>query len=215
MDDLIVEFLTETNESLSLLDSEIVKLEQDPNNKEILGNIFRVMHTIKGTCGFLGLPRLEKVAHSAENVLGKIREGAFVADQKIISLILEAIDRIKLIIENIEKSGSEPEGNDTELKERLNKCADSGQASGGVATAIAAPEINITFEPKKSELIVTEKPADEISAEAKAEAIVEGLKAAEKAENKTANSPASDANQTIRVNLSLLENLMQMVSELV
>ena len=63
MDDLIAEFLTETNESLGELDSELVRFEQDPNDTELISSIFRLMHTIKGTCGFLGLPRLEKVAH--------------------------------------------------------------------------------------------------------------------------------------------------------
>lgn len=74
MDDLISEFITETAESLSMLDLELVKLEQNPNDRDILGNIFRLVHTIKGTCGFLGLPRLESVAHAGENVLGKIRD---------------------------------------------------------------------------------------------------------------------------------------------
>ncbi|WP_147041368.1 Hpt domain-containing protein, partial [Skermanella aerolata] len=68
MDDLLQEFLTETVESLSLLDTQLVRLERDPNNPELLGNIFRLVHTIKGTCGFLGLPRLEHVAHASENV---------------------------------------------------------------------------------------------------------------------------------------------------
>src|SRR3546814_4116578 len=71
MDDLLSEFLTETNESLAELDVELVKLEQNPNDKELLDNIFRLMPTIKGTCGFLGLPRLDSVAHAGANALGK------------------------------------------------------------------------------------------------------------------------------------------------
>jgi len=62
MDDLLREFLTETNESLAVLDLELVKLEQNPEDPKLLGSIFRIVHTIKGTCGFLGLPRLERVA---------------------------------------------------------------------------------------------------------------------------------------------------------
>ena len=57
MDDLFQEFLAETAESLAVLDVELVRFEQDPNNAKILANIFRLVHTIKGTCGFLGLPR--------------------------------------------------------------------------------------------------------------------------------------------------------------
>ena len=78
MDDLLTEFLTETGESLATLDVELVKLEQNPS-PQILSNIFRLVHTIKGTCGFLGLPRLEAVAHAGENVLGKIRDGEITA----------------------------------------------------------------------------------------------------------------------------------------
>ncbi|MEJ0070304.1 MAG: Hpt domain-containing protein [Pseudomonadota bacterium] len=75
MDDLLSEFLTETSENLSTLDQELVKLEQNPNDPGLVGSIFRIMHTIKGTCGFLGLPRLEHVAHASENVMGRIRAG--------------------------------------------------------------------------------------------------------------------------------------------
>lgn len=73
MDDLLSEFLTETTESLSDLDGDLVELEKNPNDPELLGGIFRLVHTIKGTCGFLGLPRLERVAHASEDVLGKFR----------------------------------------------------------------------------------------------------------------------------------------------
>ena len=75
MDDLLNEFLTESAESLAVLDVELVKFEQNPQDTAILQNIFRLVHTIKGTCGFLGLPRLESVAHAGENVLGNFREG--------------------------------------------------------------------------------------------------------------------------------------------
>ncbi len=75
MDDLLNEFLTESAESLAVLDVELVKFEQNPQDTAILQNIFRPVHTIKGTCGFLGLPRRESVAHAGENVLGNFREG--------------------------------------------------------------------------------------------------------------------------------------------
>src|SRR5579872_2789582 len=90
MDDLLSEFLTETTENLSVLDLELVKLEQNPNDPALLSNIFRLVHTIKGTCGFLGLPRLEAVAHAAENVLGKIRDNELAVSPEAISLILES-----------------------------------------------------------------------------------------------------------------------------
>lgn len=83
MDDLLREFVTETNESLDVVDIELVRFEQDPNNKKILDNIFRLVHTIKGTCGFLGLPRLEALAHAAETLMGKFRDGAPVSSEAV------------------------------------------------------------------------------------------------------------------------------------
>ena len=93
MDDLLNEFLTETNESIAVLAVELVELEQNPESPKLLANIFRLVHTIKGTCGFLGLPRLEKVAHAGENVLGKVRDGELKAGEETVTLILESLDR--------------------------------------------------------------------------------------------------------------------------
>jgi HPt (histidine-containing phosphotransfer) domain-containing protein len=72
VDELLVEFLTESAENLAALDIELVKLEQEPNTPGLLANIFRLVHTIKGTSGFFGLPRLETLAHAAEDVLGRL-----------------------------------------------------------------------------------------------------------------------------------------------
>src|SRR5215469_15787783 len=108
MDDLLSEFLTETNESLSVLDVELVKLEQNPNAPELLSNIFRLVHTIKGTCGFLGLPRLETLAHASENVLGKIREGELGVTPDAVTLILESLDAVKSILAVLEATEAEP-----------------------------------------------------------------------------------------------------------
>lgn len=119
MDDLIVEFITETTESLAEIDMDLVKLEQDPNDKNLLGNIFRLMHTIKGTCGFLGLPRLEKTAHAAENVLGRFRDGDLDVRPEYVTLIFESIDRVRFLLSEIEENGAEPEGDDKDLIEKL------------------------------------------------------------------------------------------------
>lgn len=115
MDDLLREFLTEAAESLTTLDVELVKLEKTPDDPALLGNIFRMVHTVKGTCGFLGLPRLEAVAHSAENVLGKFRDGELVVTEHAVSLILESIDRIKDILSELEANEAEPDGDDKGL----------------------------------------------------------------------------------------------------
>ncbi|WP_346911607.1 hybrid sensor histidine kinase/response regulator [uncultured Roseibium sp.] len=144
MDDLLREFITETNESLDVVDVELVKFEQEPNNATILDNIFRLVHTIKGTCGFLGLPRLEGIAHAAETLMGKFRDGAPVT-QEAVSIILTSIDRIKEILADLEAAeGEEPQGDDSDLiseMERMSTNADTGGAAASGAEAEAeAPE---------------------------------------------------------------------------
>ena len=98
MDDLLADFLTETNENLAELDVALVRLETAPDDPTTLSGIFRLVHTIKGTCGFLGLPRLEQVAHAGENVLGRMRDGALRPTPVLVSLVLAALDRIKAIV---------------------------------------------------------------------------------------------------------------------
>src|SRR4051812_12711056 len=118
MDDLLREFLTETSESLDTVDNQLVRFEQDPNNAKILDNIFRLVHTIKGTCGFLGLPRLEALAHAGETLMGKFRDGMPVTAEAV-TLILSSIDRIKEILAGLEATEAEPEGTDQDLIDPL------------------------------------------------------------------------------------------------
>ena len=235
MDDLLRDFLTETNENISVLDSELVKLEQNPNDPELLGNIFRLVHTIKGTCGFLGLPRLEKLAHAAENVLGKIRDGELVVNADAVTLILESLDGIKSILAILESTEAEPAGDDANLIERLNKLASGEQpsapapkasksksASKATAKAEIAPKAPVevvekTAAPEKP-VVVAEAAAEPEAAEppAAARASDDGKEKETKdaKESKEAKESAVAA-QSIRVNVDLLENLMTMVSELV
>ena len=138
MDDLLTEFLTETVESLENLDVEIVRLEQNPNDPELLSNIFRLVHTIKGTCGFIGLTRLEAVAHAGENVLGNFRDGVQEVTPEAVSLIFAALDRIKEIVAALEETESEPDGDDSELIARLDEMYRSGK--DGKAAPDAEPE---------------------------------------------------------------------------
>lgn len=281
MDDLIAEFVAETEDSLNDLDVELVRLEQDPGDKEILGNIFRIMHTIKGTCGFLGLSRLESVAHAAENILGKIRDGEMAASEEAVSLILEALDRIKELLSALQESGGEPSGEDSELIGRLHEFCEHGGTASSVPDEVTLPEPAVPEEMPVSPEGPSEPAAQEgtetdgyvtlddleaafaaapgpddgeapffpdvestISGAARESAIIEGLniekeepkpakhpvpvphkaavveKKADKqpeadAETATVKSVAPAANTLIRVNLGLLESMMQMVSELV
>ncbi|MFP4464971.1 MAG: chemotaxis protein CheW [Alphaproteobacteria bacterium] len=138
MDDLVIEFLTETNESLDELDVDLVNFEQNPNDQDLLGKIFRLVHTIKGTCGFLDLPRLERIAHHAENVLGRFRDGDLEVTPACVTLIFDSIDRIKFIVSALEKDGKEPEGNDMDIIEKLDAAYEGKTLSD--AGADAAPE---------------------------------------------------------------------------
>lgn len=121
MDELLREFLTETNESLDVIDVELVRFEQEPNNAKILDNIFRLVHTIKGTCGFLGLPRLEALAHAAETVMGRFRRRPPTGEA--VTLVLSTIDRIKDILREFEQPEHEPRGSDRDLIGGLERVA--------------------------------------------------------------------------------------------
>src|SRR5204862_882455 len=136
MDDLLREFLTETGESLDTVDNQLVRFEQDPSDAKILDNIFRLVHTIKGTCGFLGLPRLEALAHAGETLMGKFRDGMPVTAEAV-TLILSSIDRIKGILAGLEATEAEPEGNDRDLIDQLEAMVARGMAA--MAAAAAAP----------------------------------------------------------------------------
>ncbi len=273
MDDLLSEFLTETNENIGIVDAALVELEQNPDEGSQIDNIFRLVHTIKGTCGFLGLPRLEAVAHAGENVLGKIRDKELTVTADVVTIILEAMDVIKEVLEVLEQTEAEPEGDDKDLIDRLNEVA-YGSPAGPAAAA--APEPAPTPEPveEERELKVGEVSEAELEAafnsapgpeeaadtapvaeekelkvgevsEAELEAafnaapgpesepadepeVAEAVEVAEKPAPKVvppqkeakaapegAAKETSLANQSIRVNVELLENLMTMVSELV
>ncbi len=161
MDDLLREFLTETNESLAVLDNELIMLEQNPNDPSLLSNIFRTVHTIKGTCGFLGLPRLEKVAHASENVLGKFRDGVLPVTPYSVTLILASLDRIKMLLSTLEQTAKEPEGSDIELIDQLNAHAD-GKDDEDVLQPAPASSAEVAPQPaEKNTAHAAESEADE------------------------------------------------------
>ncbi len=236
MDDLLREFLTETHESLDLVDNQLVKFEQDPNNAKILDNIFRLVHTIKGTCGFLGLPRLEALAHAAETLMGKFRDGKAVTGEAV-SLILSTIDRLKEILAKLEQNEAEPEGSDRDLIDELERMvlqavqapepppAPKVEVTQGSIVAqtlerglrpgeVSLDELERAFRETAPEIVPAATPAKAVPEPAKA--------AAKPAAKKTVvelETPLNDAdkvaNQSIRVNVDTLEHLMTMVSELV
>ncbi|MDD4615894.1 MAG: chemotaxis protein CheW [Alphaproteobacteria bacterium] len=234
MDDLLKDFLTETSESIATLDLELVKLEQNPNDPDILSNIFRLVHTIKGTCGFLGLPRLEHLAHAGENVLGKFRDKELEVTPEAVDIILASIDRIKSHLSYIEQNEKEsPVGDDEDLISALNAMTE-GKSQTAVegpskveqpplAKALAensAPEPDeFGFVPVRAgdmaameENMSGTKNEQPSAAQENSKALL-AVKAQDE-QNKTTVT-TSVADQSIRVNVDQLEILMTTVSELV
>ena len=211
MDALLREFLTETNESLDVVDVELVRFEQDPNNVRILDNIFRLVHTIKGTCGFLGLPRLAALAHAAETLMSKFRDGMPVTSEAV-NLILATIDRIKEILDALEKNQREPDGADSGLIAALARLTEP-KSSGSQQEASTGPRGNRARQrsqpPHEASLNELESALGGKPGSIPAEA---PKHAAEKDDEKI---DGKLPNPSIRVSVATLETLMTMVSELV
>src|SRR5271168_2397490 len=119
MDELIKDFLVESGENLDRLDSELVKLETDPSSQDLLASIFRTIHTIKGSCGFLGFSRLEKVAHTGENLLSRLRDGDLQLTADITSGLLEMVDAVRHMLADIQATSEDGVNDYPELIERL------------------------------------------------------------------------------------------------
>jgi two-component system chemotaxis sensor kinase CheA len=227
MDDLLREFLTETNERLDVVDVELVRFEQDPNNATILANIFRLVHTIKGTCGFLGLARLEALTHAAETLMGKFRDGLPVTGA-VVTLILSTIDRIKRLLDELERHQHETEGSDRDLIDELERIA-----VGAAPAAVSAETLGtLTYQVLERPLRPGEVPLDDLERAFRETPVDPPPTAGKAAPAKPATPPSANgaphlaptedersdskvANQSIRVNVVTLEHLMTMVSELV
>jgi two-component system chemotaxis sensor kinase CheA len=121
MDDLVKDFLVESTENLDRLDSELVKLESDPSSDDLLSSIFRTIHTIKGSCGFLGFSKLEKVAHVGESLLSLLRDGKIALTAELTSGLLEMVDAIRTILSEIQASGQDGKESYPDLIEKLNR----------------------------------------------------------------------------------------------
>ncbi len=234
MDDLVVEFVAETLESLALLDQELVRFEQTPDDQAILGNVFRMMHTIKGTCGFLGLPRLEKVAHAGEDVLGKFRDGGLQPSPQSVTLVLKCIDQIRAIVTHISEQGGEGDGDDAVLIGELRATAAGTAAPAAVpapvpALAPAGPMLSPEGFPVAADFLAefeaatksdTAPPAPpapqaDIVAPVAPSAPQPAATAVKEVAAKSEPHKEKVAAQTIRVSVDVLENLMTLVSEMV
>jgi len=145
MQEILNDFLTESNEMLEVLDQRFVTLESDPNNTDLLNEIFRAMHSMKGSAGFLGFNNLVDVAHRGENILNKLRQGEMAVNPAIISIILETIDVIKAIMADIRESGTDshvPTGAiAAKLDDILNGTTPVSAPTAAPAEPVAAPKV--------------------------------------------------------------------------
>ena len=189
MDEIVQEFLVESYESLDRLDGDLLALERDPHSKDTLASIFRVMHTIKGTCGFLGFPRLERVAHGAESLLGGLRDGTIEVNPPIASALLATGDALRQMLNNIEQSGTDGDEDFLHLVATLERLRASAGATAPNRIPATPPS------PRKDAPVRPEPPQ---TTEPVAEA---------------ARASVADAN--IRVDVAILDNLMTLVGELV
>ena len=122
-EEIIREFLVESHENLSRLDQELVELEKRPKDAALLASIFRTIHTIKGTCGFLAFSTLEKITHQAESLLSQLRDGERELTSSMVSLILETVDATRKVLASIEAGAEEGPDRFEDLTERLRAAA--------------------------------------------------------------------------------------------
>ena len=239
MQEILNDFLTESNEMLEVLDQRFVTLESDPNNTDLLNEIFRAMHSMKGSAGFLGFNHLVDVAHRGENVLNKLRQGEMAVSPAIISVILETIDVIKAIMADIRETRT-----DTNVSTEAIAATLDGIINGTASTVAAAPPVETVAQaevkspvhtaPTLGEILVNEglaskdqvldalntqqhqpdpkTPLGEILLQAKA--ITE--RALDQALHKQEKQPKpAEEDATIRVETKRLDSVMNLVGELV
>ncbi|HET7661107.1 MAG TPA: Hpt domain-containing protein, partial [Oryzihumus sp.] len=121
MEEIVQEFLVESHENLDQLDRDLVQLERDPGSRELLAAIFRTIHTIKGTSGFLAYGRLEQVSHVGEGLLSRLRDGELELDFERAAALLDLVDAIRTVLSSIEATGQEGEHDFSALVARLER----------------------------------------------------------------------------------------------
>jgi two-component system chemotaxis sensor kinase CheA len=221
-DDIVREFLVESSENLDLLDRELINLEKDPGNRGTLASIFRTIHTIKGTCGFLGFTKLESVAHVGENLLSKLRDGELALNPEMTTALLAMVDAIRQMLASVEAIGNEGERNDQELIQTLTRhLQGSGVAARAETLAVPAVEVlpeeptvgapaPVAASPPVADAAPKIEAKPDHAEHAPDHAPAPAAETAAQAQGRTAASESS-----IRVDVTLLDKLMNLVGELV
>ncbi|MGA2807677.1 MAG: chemotaxis protein CheW [Terracidiphilus sp.] len=226
MDELTREFLIESQDGLDRMERCLTDLEDRPQDAGLIGEIFRSVHTIKGTTGFLGFKRLEKLAHAGENLLGLLREGTLLADRTLISGLLELLDGLRFILKTIEAEGTEGEGGDEILIGRLEGLQVPVQAreqqpvhaaigaqspSTSSAGAMSPPPAPVAPSPDlEAKLAPAEPPAPVAPPALKPIVETEGDPGRPRIQG-----AATAAESSLRVDVTLLNRMMNLVGELV
>jgi two-component system chemotaxis sensor kinase CheA len=218
MDEIVQEFLVESYEALDRLDGDLLALERDPGSKEVLASIFRVMHTIKGTCGFLGFQKLERVAHAAESLLGGLRDGTLAVTPPIASSLLTTGDALRQMLGHIERAGNDGEEDFLHLVATLERL----RLSGGTDAPVRVPAtparpssktgaVRAAAGDAKSEV----KPDAAPPAKPDAKSEVKPDRPARPSPERGDEAKLTVAESNIRVDVHILDNLMTLVGELV
>jgi two-component system, chemotaxis family, sensor kinase CheA len=139
LDSIVKEFLVESYENLDQLDRDLVAMEKDPQNRDHLDNIFRAVHTIKGTCGFFGFSKLESVTHVGENLLSRLRDGLLQLDPERTCALLALLDAVRAMMSNIEKTGADGDGDYQPLINRLTRLQEAQE--GNTFLPLAEPTV--------------------------------------------------------------------------
>jgi two-component system chemotaxis sensor kinase CheA len=224
MDEIVQEFLVESHENLDQLDRDLVDLEQDPTSHPLLSSIFRTIHTIKGTSGFLAFSQLESITHVGENLLSRLRDGALVLTPDMTSALLAMVDAVRAVLRQIEETGAEGDDDHTDLLAVLTALQD-----GTLVTRDRAPEP--VEDRLLGEVLVTQGAAseDEVLLALSAQDVGDDRRLGEILVSVGDTTPEavaaaldsqhegrrSAADSTIRVDVGLLDTLMNLVGELV
>jgi two-component system chemotaxis sensor kinase CheA len=215
--DIVKDFLQESYENLDRLDRELVGLEKNPRDADALASVFRTIHTIKGTCGFLGFDKLEKVAHAGENLLTRLRDGKLLLDPEITTALLGMVDAVREMLKEIESTGKDGEDTYPELLQTLARLQETAaNQSAPIGVAVASPrniaKKSVPLEKKSHEPdpwqekpVAPSQSADPKTSSGRSRPIPAP-------EPRTREVAAAD---TIRVGVNLLDKLMTLVGELV
>lgn len=208
MKEVLKDFLQESFENLDRVDSELIELEEHPNNRDLLSSIFRSMHTIKGTCGFFGFEKLEKVTHIGENLLVKLRDGEYCMNEQIATGLLAMVDAVRAMLHEISSSGHDGTRRYLKLIGLLSELKDTGSAKCSESLV----QIRDTV-PKAVSTSSDNNDTGETDVQAQAGTVVAGSVVEAKAKDSQPPAPVVEA--SIRVDVPVLDSLMNLVGELV